>query len=549
MNPLHLTPAALALGASLAATAASADGPAGGLSALVGSAPAAASITERELSGHLHFLASDLMKGRDTASPEIKIASEYLATRLRSFGAEPSGDVEQGEPTYFAHFPLEFITPQVEGTSLSVRIEEDGATREINGVFEKDFILVPRGIAPGEIEAPLVYLGYGRTGEADAPNDFDAVAVDGRIVLVLDGLPPGEEEDQENRGRRGMGANSFAKLQEARQRGALALLIVHPFDLEESQPYSQTNPFAVRMFGRRSMSLGSSSPEGTPMIFVEDHIRDAIDEAVGLSDDPATPRELSGATAHFSFAAEVERVKDRNVIGLFPGSDEELRKEVVIYSAHYDHVGVMNDEIHNGSDDNASGTSALLEIADAFGSGPRPRRSVAFLWVSGEEKGLLGSRWWSEHMTLPEGYELVADINMDMVSRNDPNRVSITPSPDHPDYSTIIPVAVDALAAEGMEPDYDADQFYARTDSFNFARMGIPIIFFFSGLHEDYHRPGDDVEKADIGKASRIARAAYRLGWALAQSDDRPARISKDAEDTEEDEDQADASPAEDSGA
>src|SRR5690606_19620154 len=136
-----------------------------------------------------------------------------------------------------------------------------------------------------------------------------------------------------------------------------------------------------------------------------------------------TPKPLEGTRARFAFAAEVERIDDRNVIGLFPGSDDDLKHEVIIFSAHYDHVGVINDEIHNGSDDNASGTSALLEIAQAFGEGPRPRRSVAFLWVSGEEKGLLGSKWWSEHMTLPEGFEIVANINMDMVSRNDPGRV------------------------------------------------------------------------------------------------------------------------------
>jgi Zn-dependent M28 family amino/carboxypeptidase len=324
--------------------------------------------------------------------------------------------------------------------------------------------------------------------------------------------------------------SSFAKLQAARERGALALLVVHPFDAEETRPYAESNPFALRMFGRRSMTLGASSSDSTPLLFVEDHLRDAIDEVVGLSEAPSEPKDLEGARARFAFEADVETIEDRNVIGLFPGSDEDLKEQVIIFSAHYDHVGVVNDEIHNGSDDNASGTSALLEIAQAFGEGPAPRRSVAFLWVSGEEKGLLGSKWWSDHMTLPEGFKVVANINMDMVSRNDPNRVSITPSPDHPDYSTIIPTAVAALDAEAMQPDFDADQFYARTDSYNFARQGIPIIFFFSGLHDDYHQPGDDIEKADVGKAVRIARSAYRLGWALAQADDPPTRIEQQAE-------------------
>ncbi|QDV33410.1 M20/M25/M40 family metallo-hydrolase [Tautonia plasticadhaerens] len=535
MRTPHLSRAASALSATLVAIPALAGGPPGEPVAPVGTAPAAGTITEPELFGHISFLASDLMRGRDTASPEIKIASEYLATRLLMFGAEPSGDVEDGEPTYFAHFPLEFTTPELEGTELTLSFEHDGVVREVSGKVAEDFLLVPRSIAAGEIEAPVVFAGFGRTGEGDEPNDFDAVDVEDRIVIVLDGAS-GADEPEEGRGRRGSTGGSFSKLQAARDRGALALLVVHPFGEEADRPYAESNPFALRMFGRRSMTLGSSPDSSTPLLFVEDALRDAIDEAAGLSEAPSEPRELEGARARFAFAANVERIDDRNVIGIFPGADEDLRDEVIIFSAHYDHVGVVGDEIHNGSDDNASGTSALLEIAQAFGEGPRPRRSVAFLWVSGEEKGLLGSRWWSEHMTLPEGYEVVADINMDMVSRNDPDRVSITPSPDHPDYSTIIPAAVEALEAEGMQPDYDADQFYARTDSYNFARMGIPIVFFFSGLHDDYHRPGDDVEKADVGKAARIARSAYRLGWALGQQDDRPSKIESgdpepDAED------------------
>lgn len=533
MRRFHLYRAVMALSAIIASAPVRAGVPEGESGPLVGAAPAVETITEPELFGHLSFLASDLMRGRDTASAEIKIASEYLATRLRMFGAEPSGDLEDGEPTYFAHFPLEFTTPEVEGTELTLTFEQDGVVREISGKVAEDFLLVPRGLAPGEIEAPVVFAGFGRTGEGDEPNDFDAVGVEDRIVIVLDGAPGTQEE--EGGGRRGARGSSFTKLQAARDRGALALLVVHPFGLAEARPYTESNPFALRMFGRRSMTLGSASNTSTPLLFVEDHLRDAIDEAAGLSDSPSEPKELEGARARFAFSAEVERIDDRNVIGIFPGSDEDLKDEVVIFSAHYDHVGVVGDEIHNGSDDNASGTSALLEIAQAFGEGPRPRRSVAFLWVSGEEKGLLGSRWWSEHMTLAEGQEVVANINMDMVSRNDPNRVSITPSPEHPDYSTIIPAAVAALDAEGMQPDYDADQFYARTDSYNFARMGIPIVFFFSGLHDDYHQPGDDVEKADVGKAARIARAAYRLGWSLAQDEDRPSRIEAEADDSDPD--------------
>lgn len=526
---------ALAIGLILPGLPAAADGPAGAAAELIATAPEVDSITEPELAAHLRFLSSDLMKGRDTASPEIRIASEYLATRLEMFGAEPAGDPEDGAPTYFAHFPLQFNTPKAEGTTLTITIdaaEEGGEPTVLMPALNEGFVLFPRGLNPGTIEAPVVFAGYGRSGDGDEPDDFEGLDVEGKLVLVLDGSPIDQDaEGLQERRRRGFSSSAFAKLRAAQEHGAAGLLVVHAFDAE-SDPYRETNAFAARMFDRPSMTLGEGGEQegGSPVIFLEDDLRDAIADASGL-DAGAEPRPLEGVAARFEFAAEQEVVRERNVIGLFPGSDDELKHEVVIFSAHYDHVGVGSDgQIYNGSDDNGSGTSALLEIAEAIGEGPRPRRSVAFLWVSGEEKGLLGSRWWADHVTLPEGSEIVADINMDMVSRNDSHKVSATPSPEHPDYSTLITGAEAAAKLAGMELVYDADEFYARTDSHSFAQKGIPIVFFFSGVHEDYHQPGDDYAKADLGKAVRIARMAYMLGWATANLDERPARIEAEPE-------------------
>ena len=127
-------------------------------------------------------------------------------------------------------------------------------------------------------------------------------------------------------------------------------------------------------------------------------------------------------------------------------------------------------------------------------------------------------------MNLPTDYKIVADINLDMVSRNDSKKIGVTPSPKHGDYNSLIPMAQSSCRTEGMEVVFDADQFYLRTDSYSFAKKGIPIIFFFSGIHADYHRPTDDIEKADLEKAARIARAAYRLGWQVAQGAERRRR-------------------------
>ena len=278
------------------------------------------------------------------------------------------------------------------------------------------------------------------------------------------------------------------------------------------------------------MTLGPE-PTEIPTLQLGDPVRDVLVGALGLAADTKPHRITGGALrVRFRYAAHQESRSDRNVVGFFPGADPERKKEVVVFSAHYDHVGVNDKgEIFNGSDDNASGTSSLLEIAQAFGQGPRPARSVAFLWVSGEEKGLLGSHWFADHSSLPADYKIVADINLDMVSRNDPKTIGITPSPGHGEYNSLVPAAQASCKAEGMEAVFNADDFFFRTDSSSFATKGVPVIFFFAGVHADYHRPTDDFEKADLDKAARVARSAYRLGWQVAQAREAPKKIKADS--------------------
>ena len=458
-------------------------------------------ITARELGGHMRFLASDLMRGRDTASPEIRLAAEYLASRLYAAGAEPFGEPEAGGKSYFQLFPLEVVTPKVEGTSLSITVERDGAKQVIPCALNADFNMFARGVAPGEIEAPVVFAGKDG-GNDQERKDFANVDVKNRFVMVY-GDPFG------------------GKVQDARNRGALGVLTVQS---PGGPPGPALRSFADD-FGRPWMTLGSAPPQ-VPTLRLTDAVRDRVFAMLGTPKGPEKIGPLDGVRAKLSFVAAKETKQERNVFGFFPGSDPEKKKEVIIFSAHYDHVGVDDKGvIFNGSDDNASGTSALLEIAEAIGEGPRPARSIAFLWVSGEEKGLFGSDWFADHSPLPAEYKIVADINLDMVSRNDGKQVGITPSPKHADYSTLIPATQAALKTEGIEALFNADEFYGRTDSVNFAKKGIPVVFFFSGIHADYHQSTDDVEKADFDKAAKIARAAYRLGYEMAQAPEAPKKI------------------------
>lgn len=492
-------------------------------------------ITARELGAHMRFLASDLMRGRDTASPEIKIAGEYIASRLAGYGAEPAGDVENGKPTYFQKFPLEYLTLHEEGTTLSFSNEVGGVRRSGPALkVNHDFLVSARGLASGGLEAPVVFVGHGDVDEASGTDEFKDRDVKDRFVLVLDGLPErlAKKGDANQRGG-GDVQYLFGVRERARQRGALGVLVV-PEKGADAGPAGRFRGQMSGGFNRATLQTSRGGP-GFPALYLEDSGLAALLQTAGVdSVAELASKPPTGLRLNFTLNAEREIKYDRNVIGLFPGSDPEKAREVVIYSAHYDHVGVDDKgDIFNGSDDNASGTSALLEIAEAVANGTRPARTIAFLWVSGEEKGLLGSKYFADHVSLPEGSKIVADLNLDMVSRNAGDQVGVTPSPKHPDYSTLIPAAQAACQAEGMKAVFDADEYYARTDSYNFAAKGIPVIFFFAGVHEDYHRPTDDVAKADFDKAARIARAAYRLGFQMAQEAEAPHKIKPAPEATE----------------
>jgi Zn-dependent M28 family amino/carboxypeptidase len=237
----------------------------------------------------------------------------------------------------------------------------------------------------------------------------------------------------------------------------------------------------------------------------------------------------------FSLERIEESVTAQNVLGYIPGSDSLLRDELVIITAHYDHVGIIDGEIHNGADDDGSGTVTVLELADAFmeavNAGEGPKRSVLLMTVVGEEKGLLGSEWYADHPIWPLE-QTVANLNIDMIGRVDEAH------PDDDRYVYLI--GSDKLSSElheiseranssytNLTLDYtfnapdDPNRFYYRSDHYNFAKNNIPVIFYFSGVHEDYHRPGDDPEKIHYDKTAEIGQLVFYTAWQLANQSKR----------------------------
>jgi Zn-dependent M28 family amino/carboxypeptidase len=293
-----------------------------------------------------------------------------------------------------------------------------------------------------------------------------------------------------------------------------------------------------------SMTLGNEQqPAAWPVIMLKSGAAAAVLGAAGLAldgeraarADALVPgRELTGVRLALKAVVHPDLTHADNIAGVIPGSDPKLKDEYVILSAHNDHIGIMRDgRINNGADDNASGTTTLLTVAEVLANGPPPRRSVLFLSVSGEEKGLWGSAWWCEHPTVPLDH-CVGDINIDMVGRNDPDAVGATPSPKHPDFNTLVQRAVALGPQAGMRVTWTApsdgddlvDNYYQRSDHYNFAAKGIPVVFFFSGLHKDYHRPTDTLEKINRDKLYRMVSLVDLLVSDVADADQRPAKVT-----------------------
>jgi Zn-dependent M28 family amino/carboxypeptidase len=490
--------AALALAASAAPLS---------LAAQAGLSPeqAAATITPSDVYAHIEFLASDAMRGRNTPSPELEIAANYIVSQYKLLGFEPGG--EGG--TFFQWYP--FPLRRLDASAAALDVTGAGGTTRL--ALGRDFFSAG-GTAQPIGNAALVYAGRGA----------DAVLAEGtlrdRVVIVsIPGVGNRDWRLERNRLRNG-----------AQRAGASAIVYVldAPWTADSIARYAQAAQNPTRTLG---------GEVAYPQFFVTREAAGRVFGAAGLSLDAqlaageamTRPVPLAGVTVGAALPLQsMDEARAPNVAAILRGSDPALRDEYVVLSAHMDHVGVGTpvdgDSIYNGADDDASGTTGLLEVAQAMARlGVRPRRSIVFLHVSGEEKGLLGSQWYSDHPTLPLS-QIVANVNVDMIGRNAADSVVVIGK----DYSTLGDVAnrlntehaeLNLTLADDMWPE---ERFFFRSDHFNFARKEVPAIFFFSGVHPDYHRPSDEVDRIDTDKAVRISRMIFYLVYDVANNAQRP---------------------------
>jgi len=519
--------------------------------------PHPAPLAPTRLQTDLRFLASDELGGRETGSFGAAVAADWIEQRFRKLGLEPyEGRWRYGFPASPLHLDLEGtrLTLLGNGEALS------GAGKDRVVTAGDDFLphpSSPEGAAEGEV----VFAGYGITAPEYVYDDRSGLELEGKIVLLLRWEPGADQKDSVFEGVR-MTAHAAlaAKVRACQELGAAAVLVAPPpvFAKEPDAPgapfWPAFSPFfqSLEALVERQLpeqerrdgnlsprkvaeqifcSLQVSAPLGAaiPVAMISRRqaeklvragggdLRQWVEETeeAGMGDGFPT-----GVTARLEIQHQEPRVTGWNIAGLLPGADPELRDELVVVGAHYDHVGSAEDgRVWNGADDNGSGTCALLGVAEALAaSEQRPRRSVLFLAFSGEELGLLGASWLLASGAV-DAERVAAMVNLDMIGRSINGNVHVLGSKSAAGLRELVDGQADGL---GLRHDYENEQFFDRSDQAPFYFQRVPVLFFNTDEHADYHKPSDTWEKIDYLSTARIAVLAWRVVRQLADADAAP---------------------------
>ena len=488
-----------------------------------------AAITPELAHRYVFTLAADSLLGRDTPSRELDIAAQFIAEEFEASGLLPVNG------SYLHDVGLGVVSL---GPDNQLFITRDGAERSytIKRQFTP-FDMTANGEASGEI----VFAGYGITAPEYGYDDYEGIDVRGKIVFVLR-HEPGEQDEQST--FKGAEATDYSnvseKVQIAIDHGARAVLVAtDPLNHGLLTPRGFPWPSLSKIIPDDALPVSIVGDEATkiPVVHVGEEVItqlfgsvDELREIQRAIDESVRPRSfaLSGSRARVKTSTSVRPVPANNVLGLVEGRDPILKDQIVVVGAHYDHVGYRRsqgpgqDSVYNGADDNASGTSAMLAVARAFGTAPeRPRRSVLLMAFAGEEKGLLGSRAYTLNPALPLE-KTVAMINLDMVGRNSVDSLFIVGAPAAPELAEF---TRQENAATGFVFSFD-NSVTGRSDHASFVNKGVPAIAYFSGFHADYHKVGDNPELVSAMKVAKVAQLAFRTAWRIA-NDDQTYSIQK----------------------
>ncbi|HOY13628.1 MAG TPA: M28 family peptidase [Saprospiraceae bacterium] len=491
-------------------------------------------ILESEMNKHLHIIASDKMGGRETGFEGNVLAAEYIKEQLKKWDVKPP----KGMTDYFQ--PIALTYTSWDKTVLSIG---DQTFRNL-----WDFISIPKdnNDLPSFTADEVQFLGYG----IDQKNqkDYKKKKVKNKVILINEGEPMLNDSIYKLTGTTKPAGWTLEKKIALAQKKGVKLVLVLPSDFKATLNEKRRYVLSPNVTLDNVVGKKVNSPN---VIYVSSNIAKAIigeggEEKIQTARDQMAKKGKFGPVIYATslkadFTKKQLLIEGRNIAAYFEGKSK--KDEYVIISAHYDHIGQRGDVIYYGADDNGSGTTTLLEITEALAlakkEGNAPERSILVIWMTGEEKGLLGSEYYSEHPIVPIS-QTVADINIDMVGRQDDKYAA------QKEKSYIYVIGSDRLSTDlhkinekvnndfsKLVMDYtyndenDPNRYYFRSDHYNFAKKDIPSIFFFSGVHADYHQPTDTPDKIMYDKMEVIGRHAFHLLWELAS---RPERIRVDGE-------------------
>lgn len=510
--------AALAAGGCAAPSTASAPTPA---------RAATLAPTADELRRDLYAFADDSMLGREAGTPNAFRGAKMIAVRLAALGVEPAGD-----SGYFQRVPM---TVRAVASASNVTVVNGGGRANIAvGVDVAPLTSLGPGAPPPHLvaDADLVFASYGITDSKLGRNDYAGLDLRGKAVVVVVSAPPGVKDSVQKHGFEG-GPGIQSRLIRLIQAGPAAIVLVLAGGSAEL--YDQ----AAGQFMR-----GLTLIDTTPMIPEDQRVLPLVLLARDKPGSPLVPagwatnakaRFAAGTRLSARIVATKSQTMEYNVVGVVRGSDPALNGTYVAFGGHLDHIGIQPgagaDTIANGADDDGSGSMAVLSIARAVVQGPRPKRSALFVWHTAEEKGLLGSAWFTDHPTVPID-SIVAQLNADMIGRNGADSLYLVgPAAAPKQQSKVLGALADSVNASMARPftidrSFDSpdhpERIYFRSDHFNYARKGIPILFFTTGLHADYHKASDSPDKIDYVKLARVAEFIWRTGMAAANAPSRP---------------------------
>jgi peptidase M28-like protein len=490
-------------------------------------------VTAAQMKDYLTLIASDEMEGRDTPSRGLDLTAKYLASQLSRWGLKPAGDAG----SYFQRIALRRSKVDAQRTLAEIKGEAFN--------YGEDFLA---SLYAGSVSGQLVYVSQGWVLRSKNLDPYQNVEVKDKIVVVNSvALPKGTTFKELGK----QGKDFETPRDAAQKRGAKGIIYIPAFATLANWESSRQSAIT-----QGAVFFEKLQPQGAPIpaITISPKLLEALFRDEKINAQTAFERALTNESGEsfafkpekqvsFTVGVKSESASTQNVVAVLEGGDPALKNEYVALGAHYDHVTgnpVNGDAIYNGADDDGSGTAAVLALAEAFAKGPRPKRSLLFVWHAGEEKGLWGSAYFTKQPTVPIN-QIISQLNIDMIGRcrrdgdTHPLRAGLAK------YGEVFVVGSKMMSTElgelsetvnrgylNLSFNYkyddpkDPERIFFRSDHFNYALQGVPIIFYTDGEHEDYHKPSDTVDKIDFEQMEKIVRTIYATAWELGNRAQRP---------------------------